>query len=75
MDGSTSPKAGPRCPVCRKPTLEAVKPFCSARCADVDLGRWLTGGYAISGGTDDADEDGDGAGPPPTNGDEEPGDG
>jgi endogenous inhibitor of DNA gyrase (YacG/DUF329 family) len=35
------------CPICRKPTLPDYRPFCSKRCADVDLGRWLTGGYAI----------------------------
>jgi endogenous inhibitor of DNA gyrase (YacG/DUF329 family) len=38
-----------RCPICRAPTEAAWKPFCSRRCADVDLGRWLTGGYAIPG--------------------------
>lgn len=36
-----------RCPVCGKPAAEAVRPFCSPRCRQVDLGRWLTGGYAI----------------------------
>ena len=35
------------CPICRKPTDRAYRPFCSKRCADVDLGRWLKGGYAI----------------------------
>jgi uncharacterized protein len=35
------------CPICNKPTEKAYRPFCSRRCADVDLGRWLTGGYAI----------------------------
>ncbi|MFN6978372.1 MAG: DNA gyrase inhibitor YacG [Gemmobacter sp.] len=35
------------CPICRKPADPAYRPFCSRRCADVDLGRWLTGGYAI----------------------------
>lgn len=39
-----------KCPVCRKaPPLKAFRPFCSRRCADVDLGRWLKGGYAIPG--------------------------
>jgi endogenous inhibitor of DNA gyrase (YacG/DUF329 family) len=38
---------GGRCPICSKPTALAYKPFCSKRCADVDLNRWLTGGYAI----------------------------
>ena len=36
-----------------------MRPFCSVRCADVDLSRWLGGGYAIPGGQQDADEDGD----------------
>ncbi len=35
------------CPVCDRATAAAYKPFCSRRCADVDLGRWLTGAYAI----------------------------
>jgi endogenous inhibitor of DNA gyrase (YacG/DUF329 family) len=35
------------CPVCQRPTLPDYRPFCSRRCADVDLGRWLTGAYAI----------------------------
>ena len=35
------------CPVCQKPTEKAYRPFCSKRCADVDLGRWLNGNYAI----------------------------
>ncbi|MEY4697049.1 MAG: hypothetical protein RIT14_1477 [Pseudomonadota bacterium] len=35
------------CPICKKPTVAEYRPFCSRRCADVDLGRWLTGGYAI----------------------------
>jgi len=37
------------CPICRKPESEGFKPFCSKRCADIDLGRWLKGGYAIPG--------------------------
>ena len=40
----------PRCPVCGKlATTARLLPFCSARCADVDLGRWLTGQYRITG--------------------------
>lgn len=51
---------GGRCPICGAPTQHAVRPFCSRRCADVDLGRWLSGGYIIGGaGGADADEDGD----------------
>lgn len=35
------------CPVCQKETDKSFRPFCSKRCADVDLGRWLNGSYAI----------------------------
>ena len=35
------------CPICRKAATPDYAPFCSKRCADVDLGRWLGGGYAI----------------------------
>lgn len=37
------------CPICKRATEPAYRPFCSRRCADVDLGRWFTGGYAIPG--------------------------
>lgn len=37
------------CPVCGKTTAEAYRPFCSKRCADIDLGRWLRGSYVIPG--------------------------
>ncbi len=36
-----------KCPTCKAPAVEVYAPFCSKRCADVDLHRWLTGGYAI----------------------------
>ena len=48
------------CPICGKPTVETYRPFCSKRCADVDLGRWLDGRYAVPGesiGTDKDDGD------------------
>jgi uncharacterized protein len=35
------------CPICRKPEEQKFRPFCSKRCADVDLSRWLKGSYAI----------------------------
>ena len=37
------------CPICGKPADSRLKPFCSKRCADIDLGRWLKGGYAVPG--------------------------
>ena len=56
---SETPARG-RCPICRAPTVHVYRPFCSRRCADVDLARWLRGAYAIPGEAD-ADEDGDAA--------------
>jgi uncharacterized protein len=50
---------GMKCPICTAPAEAAFKPFCSSRCADVDLSRWLRGAYAIPGGDADQDEDGD----------------
>lgn len=35
------------CPICSKPSLQKFHPFCSARCAQVDLNRWLGENYAI----------------------------
>ncbi|MCR6631434.1 MAG: DNA gyrase inhibitor YacG [Magnetospirillum sp.] len=35
------------CPICGKPPAEKFKPFCSARCADVDLHRWLGEVYRV----------------------------
>ena len=37
------------CPICGKPGAARFAPFCSRRCADIDLGRWLKGGYVIPG--------------------------
>ena len=38
------------CPICGKPQSARYAPFCSRRCADVDLHRWLKGAYVIPGG-------------------------
>jgi endogenous inhibitor of DNA gyrase (YacG/DUF329 family) len=54
-----------RCPVCSKPSVGKWGPFCSKRCADVDLSRWLRGGYAIPGRP--AGEDDENASEPPKN--------
>jgi hypothetical protein len=53
--------AGPgakKCPICGKPAVEASRPFCSERCRDVDLNRWLSNSYAIPAAKDD-DQDAD----------------
>ena len=52
----------PRCPICGKPAAPDVRPFCSRRCADVDLNRWLSGVYAVPGKAEE-DEDGEGKDP------------
>jgi uncharacterized protein len=45
---AATPRLRP-CPNCGKLALQAFRPFCSKRCADVDLNRWLKGAYAIPG--------------------------
>ena len=35
------------CPICRRSTLREFRPFCSARCKDEDMRRWLTGAYRV----------------------------
>jgi len=45
----TKRKSVARCPICGKPTVQEHRPFCSKRCVDVDLGRWLKGSYAVPG--------------------------
>lgn len=49
------------CPICARKSVPDYRPFCSRRCADVDLGRWLTGGYVLPGPPLEVDDD-----PPPT---------
>ncbi|MGQ0741541.1 MAG: DNA gyrase inhibitor YacG [Alphaproteobacteria bacterium] len=61
----TAPITKPRprarkCPICGRPPDARLKPFCSKRCAEADLARWLKGGYAIPGRPmrpDDDDEE------------------
>jgi hypothetical protein len=43
----TPERAGRRCPICRRATSVRFRPFCSQRCADLDLGRWLNDAYVI----------------------------
>ena len=56
---SKSKHANGVCPECGDQTEYRYRPFCSKRCADLDLSRWLRGAYAIPGGNADADDDGD----------------
>ncbi|NNU16630.1 DNA gyrase inhibitor YacG [Parvularcula sp. ZS-1/3] len=43
-----------RCPICEKQTDKSYEPFCSKRCADVDLGRWLNESYKVGGAEDES---------------------
>lgn len=58
MNDQVEKTAGPRkaCPICGKPQSEKTRPFCSSRCRDVDLNRWLKGSYVIPGRDDDTDD-------------------
>lgn len=44
----------PKCPICGEPAVKEFKPFCSERCKQVDLNRWLSGGYVIPGPPDES---------------------
>ncbi len=44
------------CPICGKPADQKYRPFCSARCADLDLARWLRGDYVIPGSVAEEEE-------------------
>jgi uncharacterized protein len=46
MDQAT-PRPTKPCPICGKPALQRFRPFCSKRCADIDLNRWFKGSYAV----------------------------
>jgi len=46
------------CPICGKPAAERFRPFCSKRCADVDLHRWFSGRYAVPAAEQEAEEEG-----------------
>ncbi|MCZ6447977.1 MAG: DNA gyrase inhibitor YacG [Alphaproteobacteria bacterium] len=56
---------GKKCPICGAAVAIATRPFCSKRCADLDLGRWLLGGYRIPAEElpDGAEETGEESGP------------
>jgi len=55
-ESKTSNPATSKCPICGKPADAVLRPFCSKRCADVDLHRWLSGVYVVP-VTEDEEED------------------
>ena len=57
-DKNAADASGARpCLICGKPPVEAFRPFCSKRCADIDLARWLGGRYAIPAEPAEGDEE------------------
>ena len=45
------------CPICGEDSLPRYRPFCSRKCADIDLGRWMTGAYVVPGpATEESDD-------------------
>jgi hypothetical protein len=56
MDDQIKKPPTRRCPICGRPASRTTLPFCSARCRDVDLNRWLSGNYIIPGRRDDQDD-------------------
>jgi endogenous inhibitor of DNA gyrase (YacG/DUF329 family) len=55
MTRDASQSKGPRCPICKAQAATAYMPFCSKRCADIDLGKWFNNTYAIPGAAEDDD--------------------
>ncbi len=47
------------CPICAREGDAKYTPFCSRRCADIDLGKWLNGSYAIPAAVTDAEDEGE----------------
>ena len=47
----------PPCPICGKPASPRARPFCSPRCARIDLGRWFSGTYRVPGPPPELDDD------------------
>jgi endogenous inhibitor of DNA gyrase (YacG/DUF329 family) len=47
MDDAPPLPALAPCPICRKPATRVHRPFCSVRCRDIDLGRWLRDVYRV----------------------------
>nr|WP_068088417.1 DNA gyrase inhibitor YacG [Pseudovibrio stylochi] len=48
-------KQKPKCPICKQPATDGFKPFCSDRCKNIDLNRWLSDSYAIPASSEEQD--------------------
>jgi endogenous inhibitor of DNA gyrase (YacG/DUF329 family) len=62
-DSTSSPRTFiASCPICGRPSTDQVRPFCSSRCKEVDLNRWLGGVYRVPGPPAGSPEEDDEAG-------------
>jgi uncharacterized protein len=52
-----SEAGGRRCAICGKPAVAEFRAFCSRRCADVDLNRWLSGVYVVPGKAEETEDE------------------
>lgn len=52
------------CPICDKESVQTYRPFCSKRCADLDLAKWLSGSYVLPGDEEPEEDEGVPAKPP-----------
>ncbi|WP_280790750.1 DNA gyrase inhibitor YacG [Methylopila sp. M107] len=57
-DDARPPKPPCPCPICKKMSVAAYHPFCSKRCADIDLSRWFSGVYAVPAEEQDEGDEG-----------------
>jgi endogenous inhibitor of DNA gyrase (YacG/DUF329 family) len=64
MTASARPPRTRPCPICGKASVKAWEPFCSPRCKDIDLHRWLSGTYGIPAVEADEPDAGEGGAPP-----------
>jgi uncharacterized protein len=53
MTAGIAKRKSPKCPICKGEAAAPYLPFCSKRCADIDLGKWFTNAYAIPGAVAD----------------------
>ncbi|NVJ69432.1 MAG: DNA gyrase inhibitor YacG [Alphaproteobacteria bacterium] len=58
----TQKQTGGKCPECGKPAVVKYRPFCSKRCADVDLGKWFNEEYTLPGDSEIPDDIGEAEG-------------
>ncbi len=52
-----TPSLKSKCPICKKPSVFEFRPFCSKRCADIDLAHWLRGDYRVEGEDEKKEEE------------------